>query len=363
MFSLTPGDAGRVDLEHLQRIGLQELLEHDAVGHVLAGRDRDRRDGPRDRGVGEHVIRVRRLFDPGDVERRELRHPVDRVRDVPALVGVDGDPDVGADGRARDAETSDVVGEVAADLELDLVEARVDRLAAQAGELGVVVAEPARRRRVGGIAGCEQLGFALGLAELGGAEQLERLVAGERVAQVAEVDEFDDLLGAHPREQLPERQAGPLRLEVPHRVDDRADRHVHDALLGAEPAQLRVVDELAGERAHRVEDRLDLAADEVRGDRLDRGELHLVAAADREDEAVALVAVVGIGDDAQVGRRVVGVRVHGVGAVQEHRCLETDIARLDCDDRAHGTSLGCEHDPKHRMSRTSIPSSARRNAR
>jgi hypothetical protein len=47
----------------------------------------------------------------------------------------DGDPDVGTDGLARDAETSDVIAQVATDLELDLVEARVDGLAAEAGEL------------------------------------------------------------------------------------------------------------------------------------------------------------------------------------------------------------------------------------
>ena len=77
--------------------------------HVLAGRDRDRRDAAGDRGVAEHVVGAGRLLDPGEVERRESVDPLDRLGDVPALVGVDRDPDVGPDGRAGDPQAAHVV--------------------------------------------------------------------------------------------------------------------------------------------------------------------------------------------------------------------------------------------------------------
>ncbi len=307
-----PGHAGRVDLEDLEGVRLQELLEHDAVGHVLAGRDRDRGDAARDGRVAEDVVGARRLLDPGDVVRSESRHPVDRLGDVPALVRVDRDADVRTHRVPGDREATDVVLHGTTDLELHLREAVRDGLPAEAVELLVGVPEPAGRRRVGGVAGGEE-GFRTGSAtRFRVPKDLERVIAGEDVAQVAEVDEFDELLRRHGGQQLPERQTRAFRLEVPEGVHDGADRHVHDALLRAEPAQLGVVDELTPERSHRVEDRLDLAPEEVLAERMDGGDLDVVAPADREDEAVPLVPVVRVGDETQVRGRIVGVGVHGV---------------------------------------------------
>ena len=92
-----------------------------------------------------------------------------------------------------------------------------------------------------------------GPPRLGGAQDLEGVLAREGVGEVAEIDEVDQLLGRHAGEQLPEGQAGALGLEIPQRIDHRADRHVHDALLRAEPAQLGVPDELAPKAPHVVE--------------------------------------------------------------------------------------------------------------
>ena len=69
---------------------------------------------------------------------------------------------------------------------------------------------------------------------------VERLLAAQRVRDVAEVDERDLLLGRHLRQQPPQRLALPLGVEVPHRVDDGGRRHVDHALLRPEPAQLAV---------------------------------------------------------------------------------------------------------------------------
>jgi hypothetical protein len=307
-----PGHAGRVDLEDLEGVRLQELLEHDAVGHVLAGRDRDRGDAARDGRVAEDVVGTRRLLDPGDVVRSESRHPVDRLGDVPALVRVDRDADVRTHRVPGDGEATDVVLHSTADLELHLREAVRDGLPTEAVELLVGVPEPAGRRRVGGVAGGEE-GFGTSRAtRLRVPKDLERVVAGEHVAQVAEVDEFDELLRRHGGQQLPERQTCAFRFEVPEGVHDGTDRHVHDPLLRAEPTQLGVVDELTPEGTHGVEDRLDLAPEEVLAEGVDGGDLDVVAAADREDEAVTLVPVVRVGDETQVRGRIVGVGVHGV---------------------------------------------------
>ena len=53
--------------------------------------------------------------------------------------------------------------------------------------------------------------------------------------------------------------------EVPHRVHHRGQREVDDALLRAEPAQLRVGLQLAVDAAEVLDDLLDVAADQGRG--------------------------------------------------------------------------------------------------
>ena len=135
---------------------------------------------------------------------------------------------------------------------------------------------------------------------------------------------------------LPQREPGALGAQVPQRVDDRADRHVHDALLGAEPAQLRVVHESSRRGAHVREERLDVLAEQVAAERLEGGDLHVVAPPDGEDERVALEPVAGVGTDHDVGRRVVGVGVHRVRPVELERGREADVPGVNTDDRAHG---------------------------
>ena len=90
----------------------------------------------------------------------------------------------------------------------------------------------------------------------------------------------------HVGQQLPDRLALGLGVEIPHRVDDRGHRDVDDTLLGTEPAQLRVAGQLAPERAEIGGEIVERPADDVMTERLDRRDADLVAAADREGEAV-----------------------------------------------------------------------------
>src|SRR5690606_28377080 len=57
-----------VDLTEADRVGLEKLLEDDAVLTVLAGGDPYRRDCPGDGRVAEDVIRAGGLLDPPGVE-------------------------------------------------------------------------------------------------------------------------------------------------------------------------------------------------------------------------------------------------------------------------------------------------------
>ena len=227
--------------------------------------------------------------------------PRDRGRHVPHLVRVDGQAHVGADGLARQSEPAQVVVEVAADLELDLPEALDLRLLlGERHHLLVRVAQPSGRGRIARIAVLEQVGDALLPACPPGLEDRDGLVRGERVAHIAEVERGDELLGLHVGEQAPQRLAGALGLDVPQGRQHGADRHVLDALFGAEPAQLGIVHEQVPRALH-VRD-----------------------------------AVVGVGMRLDVGGRVVRVGVHRVRSGQRHRCGETKVEGLYCGDHAHG---------------------------
>ena len=172
-------------------------------------------------------------------------------------------------------------------------------------------------------------------------EHVERLVRPEHVGQVAEVDQIDDFPGREVGEQLPERLSLALRVEVPHRVEDRPDRHVHDALFRAEPAQLAVVHEAARQGAHVGERLVDSQPAEQRLDRADGLGGDLVAAPDREDEAVARRTGIGPGHD--VGRRVVRIGVHRVGSGEFTRRREADVGDLQAGEAlSHRTSAGAD---------------------
>ena len=81
-------DTAGVDLAHVDRSRLEELLEEDSVLDVLPGGDADRRDGLTDPGMSEDVVRARRFLDPPGVELAKRTHRADRFVDAPDLVCV-----------------------------------------------------------------------------------------------------------------------------------------------------------------------------------------------------------------------------------------------------------------------------------
>src|SRR5262245_5572033 len=137
-----------VDLTKPDRASLHELFEHDAVLTLLAGGYADRMHRASDRGVSEHVVRTCWLLDPPRLEARELTHPFDRSADVPHLVGVHHQFARRADLFANDRRATDVVGEVAANFDLEMRPPIRNALTAQLTNLVVRVAQPTGGRRV-----------------------------------------------------------------------------------------------------------------------------------------------------------------------------------------------------------------------
>jgi hypothetical protein len=118
---------------------------------------------------------------------------------------------------------------------------------------------------------------------------------------------------------------------------------VDHALLGAEPAQLAVARQPAPERAGVGQHRLELEADDQRRERLDRGDLDLGPAPDRERERVPLEPVAGVGAQDHVRAGVVGARVHGIGSVEPPGGREAHVDRLQRRDPGHNHPMSYQH--------------------
>jgi hypothetical protein len=327
-------------LQDVDGVGLEELLEDDAVLDVLAGGDADFRDFAADAGVAEDVVGAGGLFHPPGFEFGELTGALDGFEDAPLLVGVDHELVGPADLFADDVAAAEVVDWVAADFELEVGPAFGEGFVAEAADLVFGVAEPAYGGGVGGIAGLLELGKAGGFAGVArGGEDVEGFLRVEGVVDVAEVYGGEELLWLHVGEELPDRLIFGLGIEVPDGVDEGSGGEVDDAFFGAEPAELRVVGELAAEGAEVVGDRAEGAIDNVAREVLERLDDEICAAAEGEGESVAFEAVVGFED--AVGGGVVGVLVNGVGADLLARGWEAEIDDADFGDEdfVQGASL------------------------
>src|SRR5688572_27793309 len=105
-----------VELTEADRFELHELLENYAVLAHLAGGNADRGDGLGNRRMANDIIRRGRLFDPPQIELGQLADILDRLGDVPALVGVDHELALGSDFLAHQGGAAAVVFDVEADL-------------------------------------------------------------------------------------------------------------------------------------------------------------------------------------------------------------------------------------------------------
>ena len=142
----------------------------------------------------EDVVGTCRLLDPAEVEWLQVLHPLDRLTDVPHLVRVGHERKV-PDLLSHQLAAPDIGRDVDADLGLEAPPPVGQCGARQVAHLRLGVPEPARRGEVRRIPVSLQLGDPRVLAARERAQPVQRFVAIEHVAQVAEVDERDQLLG------------------------------------------------------------------------------------------------------------------------------------------------------------------------
>ena len=150
-----------------------------------------------------------RLLDPRGVERRQAR-PSTRSRRRRPSAGWRRSRSaiVGADRLAGDPQRRTSSSRSAPTLSLIWVKPSATASRQSRAQLLVGVAEPAGRRRVRRIAPLEQRAVALGApASRAPAGCSSASLGRQRVGEVAEVDQHDDLLGRHVGEQLPQRLA------------------------------------------------------------------------------------------------------------------------------------------------------------
>ena len=142
-----PGDPAGVDLHDVDRAGLQQLLEHDRVGDMLAGGDLDRaaRPGgwPPCRGRPPGAVGSSTQAGRNCASSRTQAMAVGTSQTWFASMAM---PMSSPDHLPGDRAPALVVLERRADLDLDLGEALGDGLRAQRRQPLVGVAEPARRR-------------------------------------------------------------------------------------------------------------------------------------------------------------------------------------------------------------------------
>src|SRR5690606_26938715 len=151
--SFTPPQPAGVDLHDVDGRFHDQLLEHDAVLAHFAGGDLHAA-GQRlaDVAVARDVVGAGGLLDEPGPGKDQFLEPRHGLPDFPDLIRVDHQVAVRAQDLACDADTADVVLQVAPDLELDVRKPLGHGLLGQCAQLVVAVAEPAGGRGVARVA-------------------------------------------------------------------------------------------------------------------------------------------------------------------------------------------------------------------
>ena len=115
-----------VDLTKADRIRLQQLLEQHAIGAMLARGHAHRRHRARDHVLIRHPGSS--ALDPQQVEFRQGADLIDGFIDIPALVGVDHQRAIRADGFAHETNALVIVFGTRAHLDLEVRPAGGNRI-------------------------------------------------------------------------------------------------------------------------------------------------------------------------------------------------------------------------------------------
>ena len=139
-----PGNSHRVHLDESGARGLQVILENDTVRNVFANRQLRRRQRLGQCLVPDHIIRVRRLFDPKWVDRFQKSADMEGLRQGPLLIRIQHHPGAVTRYFTNDFCAPNVARRVArAHLQFHRCEPRRNRPLAIVADLILVVIEPA----------------------------------------------------------------------------------------------------------------------------------------------------------------------------------------------------------------------------
>lgn len=139
-----------------------------------------------------------------------------------------------------------------------------------------------------------------------------RFLARQRVGNVMKIDARDKLRRRHVGKQLPHGLCFGLAIEIPDGVDDCRQREVNDALFGTKPSQLRLAGQTVPETSEIGGDVAEIVSDDEMTERFDGRRAHLVAAANRERQAVTFEPSVRL--ENHIRRGVIGIGMHGIRA-------------------------------------------------
>src|SRR6185437_3370425 len=181
--------------------------------------------------VSKDVVGAGWLFHPPRIEFSQRPRARHRLIDTPLLVGIHHELVGPADLFTHNSPAAKVARGVAADLELEMRPAFSERLAAQRADLLIAESKPANRSGVRRIAVTLQLRDPLVSRRAATIENLARLLGAERVIDVLKLDRGEKLFGVQIGEQLPKGLVFRARVEVPHRIDERARGKMDHALL------------------------------------------------------------------------------------------------------------------------------------
>jgi hypothetical protein len=112
--------AAAIDLHEIDPAGLHQLFEEDSIGAVFAGCDTYGMNGPGDRSMAQHIVRVRWFFDPPWAEFRKGFHGGDGLAHIPSLIGVHHKLVVRSDFVTHDCSAANIILDIAADLHFEI---------------------------------------------------------------------------------------------------------------------------------------------------------------------------------------------------------------------------------------------------
>ena len=354
-----------VDLTHIDGTGLEELLEDNTVLAHLTSSDTNaiRLKGIANGLVAEDIIGGCRLLDEPRLEVGELLHVLNGLRNRPNLVGIchENIALVITNDLTSNTQTLAVALNVTTDLDLEVSVSSVESLLKQTLHLILPVSKPASARCVSGhSAVVKSLFETLGLGRLLLLKHSDSLLGGDSIGDVTEVNAADELLRAHVSDDAPDGLVEGLGPEIPDSVDDGTESQVDDTLLGTDPSELTVVDEMSPCLAPVCDEGGEGPALETLGDVVDGSADDVVSTADSEglyqvsqlrlrwslkelstDHSVAGVFRVCLED--AVGGGIVASSVHGIGASSVERSRKANISSLpagNCD-FTHDCGLFC----------------------